>query len=52
MHVAALFTLWGEPAAQAFFDALQANEVRIALVDDLDGPSQADMAERESGRRS
>jgi len=30
MHVAALFTLWGEPAARAFLDALRANEVRIA----------------------
>jgi iron(III) transport system substrate-binding protein len=30
MHVAALFTLWGEPAARAFLDALKANEVRIA----------------------
>lgn len=30
MHVAALFTVWGEDGAKAFLDALKRNEVRIA----------------------
>jgi iron(III) transport system substrate-binding protein len=30
MHAAALFTTWGDERAKAFFDGLQANEVRVA----------------------
>ncbi len=30
MHVAALFTAWGDTEARAFLDSLRANEVRIA----------------------
>ncbi len=30
MHAAALFSVWGEDSARAFFDALKRNDVRIA----------------------
>ena len=30
MHAAALFAVWGEPTAKAFFAALRANDVRVA----------------------